>query len=87
MMECTEERVASWVVKEKKKILFCSLVGFSASKSRGLRQAGQWLDHVWGKMQMLDELVVWIQFQSEAEVEEVLMAAKDQDINSPFTID
>lgn len=62
MMECTEERVASWVVKEKKKILFCSLVGFLASKSRGLRQAGQWLDHVWGKMhvrmEMLDELVV-----------------------------
>lgn len=27
-----------------------------------------------------------MQFQSEEEVEEVLMVAKDQDINSPFTV-
>lgn len=37
-------KVASWVVKEQKKSLFYSLVGFSKTSTKGQRQAEEWLD-------------------------------------------
>lgn len=85
-----ELKVAPWVVQERKKMLFCSLIGFLSSTKGGLVKVEQWLERCWGKMlvqvQLLNEEVVWIQFVSEEEVEEVLGKAKDQRFQLPFSL-
>lgn len=83
-------RVAPWVIKEQKKSLYSSLVGFLKSKSDGLKQVESWLESCWGKMphnmQMLDDQVVWMQVSSPGEVEEILLLAATGDFPSPFSV-
>lgn len=55
-------RVALCVVKEQKKALYNSLVGFLNSNAKGLEEVATWLETWWGKMaqniQVLDVQVV-----------------------------
>lgn len=64
-----------WVIRKQKKTLFCSLISFLKSKSRVV-QAEAWLESSGGRMpvkiQVLDDQVVWMEFLSEKEVDEVL---------------
>lgn len=59
-------RVALWVVKERKKALYNTLVGFLNSNAEGLEDVATWLETWWGKMaqniQMLDAQVVCCNF-------------------------
>lgn len=83
-------RVAPWVIKEQKKSLYSSLVGFLKSKSDGLKEVESWLECCWGKLphniQLLDNQVVWMQFPSLKEVEEVLFIAASRGFPSPFSV-
>lgn len=60
------------MVKEQKKGLYCSLVGFLKSKLIGLVQVELRLERWWGRrpanIQMSDDQVVWLQFLTEKEV-------------------
>lgn len=64
------------VKEQKKKSLYNSLVGILKSNAEGLEEVETWLETCRGKLpqniQMLDEQVVWLQFSSPREVEEVL---------------
>lgn len=55
-----------WVIRKQKKTLFCSLISFLKSKSRGVVQAEAWLESSGGRMpvkiQVLDDQVVWMEF-------------------------
>ena len=68
--------VAPWVVKEQKKSLYNSLVGFLKSKSEGIEQIESWIQKCCGQLplivQKLDEQVIWMQFSSSNEIEETL---------------
>ena len=83
-------RVAPWVVKEQKKSLYKSLVGFLKSESVGLEQIEQWLLTSCGQMplniQKLDKQVIWLQFSSSGEVEEVLFEIASRGCSSPFSL-
>ena len=72
-------RVAPWVIKEQETSLYHSLVGFLKSKSGDIKQTDQWLDSCAGirpcNTQTLDDQVIWMQFSSQKEVEEVLLVA------------
>lgn len=81
-------RVASWLIKQQKPHLFCSLVGFLKSKAEGLRQTELWIEKRWGKMpdkvQMLGQQAVWIKLLSENDLEEFLNKAAIERDSSPF---
>lgn len=80
--------VAPWMIKKEKEALFCSIVGFLKSGTKGLREAELWSDQCWGKMpirlQLLKDQIVWIQLSSEKEVDEVLQNAAEDSAPSPF---
>ena len=65
-------RVAPWVVKEQKKSLYNSLVGFLKSKLEGIEQIESWIQTCCGQLpinaQKLDEQVIWLQFSSSSEL-------------------
>lgn len=65
-----------WVIRKQRKTLFCSLISFLKSKSRVVVQAEVWLESSGGRMpvkiQVLDDQVVWMEFLSEKEADEVL---------------
>lgn len=78
------------MVKKQKRALYSSLVGFLKSKSEGSLQDELWLERCWGKkpviIQMLDDQVVWIQFLTEIEVEEVLQKTESKGLPSTFAV-
>lgn len=78
------------MVKEQKKGLYCSLVGFLKSKLKGLVQVELRLERWWGRrpanIQMSDDQVVWLQFLMEKEVDEVLEIAVSKGTSSPSAV-
>lgn len=81
-------RVAPWVIKEQKKNLYCSLVGFSENQNSWTSADSTLAQAMLGKMPvnvlLLEDHVVWIQLRSEKEVHEVLKSAEGN--SSPLPV-
>ena len=81
-------RVAPWVIKEQKKNLYCSLVGFSENQNSWTSADSTLAQAMLGKMPvnvlLLEDHVVWIQHRSEKEVHEVLKSAEGN--SSPLPV-
>ena len=83
-------RVAQWVVKEQKRSLFNSLVGFLKASSVSIEQIESWIYNCCGqlplKLQKLEEQVVWLQLSSTSEVDDFLCIITAMGGSSPFSM-
>ena len=85
-------RVAQWVVRQQKRFLVNSLVGFLKEKSVSIEQIESWIQKCCGRLiisilndREMDEQVVWLQLYSSREVDEFLLKALGDSL-SPFSM-
>eukprot|EP00268_Persea_americana_P009560 TRINITY_DN13823_c0_g2_i8.p1 TRINITY_DN13823_c0_g2~~TRINITY_DN13823_c0_g2_i8.p1 ORF type:complete len:414 (+),score=87.35 TRINITY_DN13823_c0_g2_i8:1496-2737(+) len=82
-------RVAQWVVKEQKRSLFNSLVGFLKA-TVSIEQIESWIYKCCGQLplnlQKLEEQVVWMQLSSTSEVDDFLRNIAAMGGSSPFSM-